>query len=74
MNTADVSTYLSSLSDDDLIDAVHVAEIDLVRAGVDEPNSEWHGACFTGYLLYSMELQRRGIHTVCMRDGHGQVH
>ena len=54
-----VESYLLSLSDDELNDAIEQAKADLEKAAHDEPNSEWHESCFAGFVMLGMEKTRR---------------
>ena len=54
-----VESYLLSLSDDELNDAIEQAKADLEKAATDEPNSEWHESCFAGFVMLAMEQTRR---------------
>lgn len=54
-----VESYLLSLSDDELNDAIEQAKADLEKAANDEPNSEWHESCFAGFVVLAMEQTRR---------------
>lgn len=53
--------HLASLTDAKLREATITARDDLAKAATDEPNSEWHEACFAGALVYAGEMQRRGL-------------
>jgi hypothetical protein len=53
--------HLDSLSNDALREAAITASDDLAKAAADQPNSEWHEACFAGVLIYAAEMQQRGL-------------
>lgn len=57
----DVSAYMASFTDDELISAAKECADDLTRASKDEPESEWHESCFAGMLCYARELNARGL-------------
>jgi len=52
---------IADLSDAELIEAANTARDDLAKAAADEPEGEWHQACFAGVLVYAGELQKRGL-------------
>lgn len=52
---------IKDLADDELIRRADEAYSDLYRAAADEPNSEWHSACFAAFLTLGFEMQRRGL-------------
>lgn len=56
-----IRDHLDDLSDDELRKATGTARDDLAKAAADQPNSEWHEACFAGALIYATEMQRRGL-------------
>jgi hypothetical protein len=53
----DPTTY----SEAELREALEEAKRDLQNAARDEPESEWHEACFAGVLVLAAELQSRGL-------------
>ena len=57
----EIDDHLSTLSNEQLMAAFRQAETDLANAAADEPNSEWHEACFAGLLVYAQEMNRRGL-------------
>ena len=61
MNTQEIVDHLSELSDGALRMAFAEAESDLAKAAAEQPNSEWHEACFAGLLMYGGEMAKRGI-------------
>lgn len=60
----DTEEYLASLTDKELINAFEVAKVDLREAADTEQNSEWHGSCFAGVLVFATEVQKRGL-SIC---------
>lgn len=57
MTTLDLTT----LSNDDLRDAMNVAHADLAAAVREQPESEWHQVCFAATVLLAQEVNRRGL-------------
>lgn len=57
----DIQKHLKALSDDELIAATEQAHKDLKKAADEQPESEWHQACFAGLITYAGEVQRRGL-------------
>lgn len=53
----DPSTY----TDQQLIDLFNEAKLDLAKAAEDEPESEWHQACFAAVIMVSQEASKRGL-------------
>lgn len=49
------------MTDDELICAARTARDDLAEAAVDEPESEWHQACFAAAMIYGLEMETRGL-------------
>lgn len=49
------------LSDIELKQAFEEAKRDLEKAAQNEPESEWHQACFAGVMIYALEAAERGI-------------
>lgn len=59
--TTDIDARLVAMTDAEPMAATRTAIDDLKTASQDEPNSEWHEACFAGAIVYSTELQKRGL-------------
>lgn len=57
----DVSAYLATFSNAELIAATKEAKSDLEKASRDQPDSEWHSSCFAGLLVYAREMSERGL-------------
>jgi len=49
------------MTDAELRAAFAEAQDDLAVAARDEPESEWHQACFAGVMVYAAELAERGL-------------
>lgn len=62
----ELSEYLESLSDEQLISATMEAHADLQQASHESPNSERHQECFAGFVICADEMQARGIHTITL--------
>lgn len=58
-NLLDFSKY----SDDQIREMLEIATQDLGAAAEDQPNSDWHSACFSAVFLLSEEVTRRGLIT-----------
>ena len=56
-----IATHLADLTDDELRQATITVRDDLAQAAADQPNTEWHEACFAGAMVYAGEMQRRGL-------------
>lgn len=61
MTKDEMQEYLATLSDGELKVALTEAHDDLMKAADEQPNSEWHGTCFAATLVYSQEMNRRGL-------------
>ena len=59
MTQEEMDDYLHQLSDEDLCSLTQQAAIDLSEAAGNEPESEWHQACFAGFMALNMEVARR---------------
>lgn len=70
MNTSDIAQMLEDMTDAEIVSAIETAQADIVEAVAQEPNSEWHQACFAGFMMYAQEGQKRGIPPVRM----GRLH
>jgi hypothetical protein len=57
----DIASYLSSMSNEDLISATEVADKDLRDASTNQPNTEWHECCMAGVIIFAQELSKRGL-------------
>lgn len=53
--------YLDGLTNEQLLYQLEQSKIDLAEAAGEEPNSEWHQACFAGMYLLAQEAGKRGI-------------
>lgn len=51
----------SNYSDDEIREMLNIATTDLEEAAVEQPNSDWHSACFSAVFLLSEEVARRGM-------------
>lgn len=61
MNKKEIDDYMKLLSDTDLIRLTKTAHADLKKAAKEQPNSEWHEACFAGLYCFSCEMGRRRL-------------
>lgn len=61
MNEFDTQEHLADLSDDELKRKTLEAKDDLEKAAREQPDSDWHCACFAGLLTYAMEMNARGL-------------
>lgn len=57
----DISAFITSFSDEELINAANTCVDDLKDVSESDPQSEWHGECFAALLYYTQELNKRGI-------------
>lgn len=57
----DAREQIATLTDEELRTAINEASDDLKKASKDEPESEWHEACFAAVILFSQEMSRRGL-------------
>lgn len=58
---AGIQRYLDSLSDDEVKLKAATAFKDIEEASIEQPNSEWHEACFAGAMVYAKEMNKRGL-------------
>jgi len=61
MSAADIDDLLGGMTNENLVTALQTAKDDLAKVSVEAPNSEWHEACFAGFLTFSAEASKRGI-------------
>lgn len=59
-----IADHLASLSDAELTEATKTAQDDLGEAVREQPNSERHQECFAGLVIYTREMQKRGLKLV----------
>ena len=59
--------WLARLPDADLKAAFQEAVDDCQKAGTEQPNSEWHEACFAACVVFSQEVSRRGLNAPPLR-------
>jgi hypothetical protein len=64
--STEIDEYLAGLSNEQLMAAFKQAEADLAAVAADEPNSEWHQACFAGVLIYAQEMNKRGLRNAAL--------
>lgn len=57
----DVEVVLASFSDEELHAQAMDCRNDLQKAAEEQPESEWHEACFAAMLIYAKEMNRRGL-------------
>lgn len=57
----DIQQRIAALDDDELVAAMKQAMDDLEAAATNDPESDWHQACFAGVMTYGQEIIRRGI-------------
>lgn len=56
-----IAAHLLGLTDDELRRATVTVRDNLAQAAAEQPNTEWHEACFAGAVIYAGEMQRRGL-------------
>lgn len=56
-----IEDHMATLSDAELERRIRVARDDLAEAANTEKDSEWHQACFAGFIAYAHEAKKRGI-------------
>lgn len=56
---------IKALTNDQLKDALNTAYGDLAEAVREQPESEWHEACFAATVLLCQEIERRGLTPIC---------
>lgn len=56
--------YIEQMTDAELKQATQTCMDDLAIAARDENNTEWHEACFAAAVLFSGEMNRRGLKLV----------
>ncbi len=61
MDRAEIDEYLADMTDEQLKSALTEAKDDLMKASRQHLNSEWHQSCFAATLLFSDEMNKRGI-------------
>ena len=61
MTYEEIQQYLSSKSDDDIIQYTKQATIDLKKAAIEEHSSDWHNCCFAATLLLFREIEKRKL-------------
>ena len=57
----DYREKIANLTDDQLEHGLKVAIDDLAIASQNEPESDWHQACFAAVLTYSLEKSKRSM-------------
>ena len=56
-----IDEHLAALDDNELREHLERAVTDCKEASHELNNSEWHAACFAAAVVYSQELNRRGL-------------
>ena len=56
-----VQEYFDSLSDNQVLELAEECNSDLLKASSDNPESEWHEACFAAMVLTAQEMNKRGL-------------
>lgn len=56
-----IEEHMEALNDVELERRLRVARDDLSEAANTEKDSEWHQACFAGFIAYVIEANKRGI-------------
>ena len=56
-----IDEHLAALDDNELRENLERAVTDCKEAAQELNNSEWHAACFAAAVVYSQELNRRGL-------------
>jgi HEPN domain-containing protein len=64
MTADEIDEMVKAMSDEELKANMKQAGEDLNLAASEEPESEWHQACFAAVLTYAQELSRRVIRMV----------
>ena len=61
MTKEQIDAYFASLNDIELKEKLYTAYNDLRAVSKEDPDSEWHASCFAATILYTQELNKRGI-------------
>ena len=56
-----VQEYFDSLSNNQVLELAEECNNDLLKASRDNPESEWHEACFATMVLTAQEMNKRGL-------------
>jgi len=61
MDFEEVQEMIGNLDDKHLIEGFEKARDDCESASINDPNSDWHEACFAAVMVFSQEILKRQL-------------